>query len=100
MFPLGLWVQGCCHEVSEGASGAYALACEYRYTLSGNNSMLTTLYSNFIADVDDALLFLIERDTSSQDKDEKFIIVIFFDVTRLCPLRAQSREFFIGLTSN
>ena len=25
MFPWGLWEQGCCQQVSEGASGAYAL---------------------------------------------------------------------------
>ena len=63
--------------------------------------MLHTLYSNFAADVDNALLFLIEKDTSSQDKDEKIIFVILFtDETWLCPRRAQSREFFSGLPSN
>ena len=63
--------------------------------------MLNTLYSNGTADVDNALLFFIEKDTSSKDNDEKIIFVILFiDVTWLCPWRAQSREFFSGLTSN
>ena len=63
--------------------------------------MVNTLYSNGTADVDNALLFLIERDTSSQDKDEKFIFVILFiNVTWLCPRKAPSREFCSGLTSN
>ena len=58
MFPWGCGRKGCCQQVSEGASDAYALACERRQTFSGHKSMQNRLYSNFTADVDNALLFL------------------------------------------
>ena len=48
----------CCQKVSEGTSDAYALACEHRQAFSGHKSMLNRLYSNFTADVDNALLFI------------------------------------------
>ena len=48
----------CCHQVSKGASDAYTLACERRQTFSGHKSILNRLYSNFTADMDNALLSL------------------------------------------
>ena len=50
--------KGCCQPVSECASDAYALAYELRQTFSGHKSMLNRLYSNFTADVDNALLLM------------------------------------------
>ena len=65
-------------QVPEDALDAYALACECRQTFSGNKSMLNRLYLNFTADVDNALLFLHSKDTSSQDTDEIFILMFLF----------------------
>ena len=57
-FHGGCGRKACCQQVSEGASDAYALACEHRQTFSGHKSMLSRLYLNFTADVDNELLFL------------------------------------------
>ena len=56
-FHGGCGRKGCCQQVAEGASDAYDLACERRQKISEHNSMLNRLYSNFTADVDNALLF-------------------------------------------
>ena len=60
MFSWGCGRKGCCQQVSEGASDAYALACG-RQTFSVHKSMLTRFYSNFTADVDNALLFIHKK---------------------------------------
>ena len=56
-FHVGCGSKGCCQQVSEGDSDAYALACAER-NFSGHKLMLNSLYSNFTADVGNALLFL------------------------------------------
>ena len=103
---MGLWEYGCCQQVSEGASDASALAREHRQTFSGHKSMLNSLYSNFTAGVDNALLCSsIGKYTSSQDKDEKFIFVfLFIDDIWLRPrsksarLRAENFSVHLHLT--
>ena len=64
--------------------------------------MLNSLYSDFTADVDNALLFLHRKYTSSQDTDEKFILVfLFIDVIWLRPrsksVGLRARNFSVHL---
>ena len=60
-FHGGCGRKGRCQQVSEGTSDAYALACERRQTFSGHKLMLNRLYSNFTADVNNALLFFHKK---------------------------------------
>ena len=77
---------GCCQQVVESASDAYALACERRQTFSGHKSMLNRLYSNFTADVDNALLFLHRKIYwLKRHGREIYLSVSFIDVIWLRP---------------
>ena len=105
MFPWGLWEQGCCQQVSEGASDAYSLACEHRYTFSGHKSMLNSLYSNFTADVDNVLLILHRKRYQLTRQGREIYLCVSFHLCHLASSAekiswARSREFFSALTSN
>ena len=104
-FHGGCGRKGCCQQVSEGASDAYALACERRQTFSGHKSMLNRLYSNFTADVDNALLFLHrKRYWLTRHGREIYFSASFHRCHLASSVKQiswdQSWEFFSAFTSN
>ena len=104
-FHGGCGSKGCCQQVYEGASDAYALACEHRETFSPPQLMLNSSHSNFTADVENALLFCRrKRYLLTRHRRDIYLSVSFHRCHLASSAKqiswAKSWQCFYALTSN